>query len=285
MLLHRSLALLLFKQDFLEPPLPAGWQWASTWTIDKSQFVDKDGWAYGPDFHNSKWPPISSKSCSKSSSDFVRRRRWIRTRQQALKSDVSVIDPGASANLPWRSTCWGSNQSLQIRPSVDHPQSLYSWGRSVTVGSGYSYGKDQALVEQVSLSRQYASKQENKNPNFTFKLDQLEKKDILLSSSSSGNKQFWLSVGTDASALHTELNAPVYDWRISVNAPLKLESRFPCSAEFTIWEKTKEGSVMEREHGIIPSRRSVHVYSADIQKPIYLRLLLQGGWVMEKVTS
>lgn len=195
------------------------------------------------------------------------------------------MDPGASINLPWRSTCRDSNQSLQIRPSVDHSHPPYSWGYSVGIGAGYSCGKDQALVEQASLSRQYTSKQENKISNLTFKLDQLEKKDILLCCSSTGSKQFWFSIGTDASVLHTVLNAPVYDWRISVNAPVKLENRFPCPAEFTVWEKTKEGSCIERQHGMISSRGSVHVYSADIQKPIYLTLLVQGGWVMEKVRN
>lgn len=270
------------SKDFSEPPLPLGWRWASTWTIDKSQFVDKDGWAYGPNFHTLKWPPTSSKSCMKSSSDLVRRRRWIRSRQQILKSEFPIINSGASTVLPWRSTRRDSNQCLQIRPFVDHPQASYSWGYAVTVGSGYACGKDQALVEQVSLSRQHTSKPENKMSNFTFMLDKLEKKDVLLCCSGAGSKQIWLSVGSDASVLHTELNAPIYDWRISVNAPLKLENRFPCPAEFAIWEKTKEGSCIERQHGIISSRGSVHVYSADIQKPIYLTLLVQDGWVMEK---
>lgn len=155
----------------------------------------------------------------------------------------------------------------------------------MAVGSGYACGKDQALVEQVSLSRQHTSKLENKLSNFTFKLDNLEKKDILLCCSGAGSKQIWLSVGSDASVLHTELNVPIYDWRISVNSPVKLENRFPCPAEFTIWEKTKGGNCIERQHGMISSRGSVHVYSVDIQKPIYLTWIVQGGWVMEKVSS
>ncbi|XP_062108869.1 uncharacterized protein LOC133819601 isoform X1 [Humulus lupulus] len=269
------------SKDFSEPPLLPGWRWSSAWTIDKYQFVDKDGWAYGPDFPSLRWPPTSSKSCTKSSFDLVRRRRWIRTRQQIINNDFPVVHPGASVVLPWRSTSRDSNQCLQIRPSVDHPQTPYTWGDAVTVGSGYACGKDQALVEQVSLSRQYASKQENKMSNFTFMLDKLEKKDVLLCSST-GRKQFWLSVGTDASVLRTELNVPVYDWRISVNAPLKFENRFPCPAEYTIWEKTKEGNCIERQRGVISSRGTVPVYSADIQKPIYLTLFIQGGWSMEK---
>lgn len=265
--------------------MPHGWRWASGWTIDKSQYVDKDGWAYGPDFQNLKWPPTSSRSSTKSAFDVVRRRRWVRRRQQTSNQGVnsfknidSVICPGASANLPWRSTFRDSDECLQIRPSVDHPQHSYSWGYAVAVG------KDQILMDH-SLSKQNSLKQESRLSTSVFKLNQLEKKDMLLCCASKGSKQFWLSIGTDASILHTELNAPVYDWRISVNSPIKLENRLPCPAEFTIWEKTKVGNFIEQQNGRISSRGSFHVYSADIQKPIYLMLVVQGGWVMEKVKS
>lgn len=199
--------------------------------------------------------------------------------------DVSAINPGGSFVLPWKSTASNSDRCLQICPSVDHPQRPYSWGSVVAVGSGYASGKDLTVMDQVSLSREYTSKQENKMPNVSFQLNQLEKKDILLCCTSTINKQLWLSVGADASVLHTELNAPVYDWRISVNSPMKLENRLPCPAEFTIWEKMKEGKCIERENGMISSRGGVHIYSADIQKPIYLTLFVQGGWVMEKVIA
>ncbi|XP_059444630.1 uncharacterized protein LOC132176414 [Corylus avellana] len=274
------------SKDFFEPRLPSGWKWTSTWTTDKCQFVDNDGWAYGPDFNSLKWPPTSSKSCTKSAVDVVRRRRLIRTRQKSpeqgvnsMKSVFTTISPGASDVLPWRSTSKDSDQCLEVRPCVDHPEPPYSWGCPVAVGSGSVYGKDEPFMDQGSL---YSQKQETKMPSFAFKLNQLEKKDIILRCSSTGSRQCWLSIGADASILHTELNSPVYDWRISVNSPLKLENRLPCPAEFTIWEKASEGSCIERQHGIISSRRSAHIYSADIQKPIYLTLFVQGGWVLEK---
>ncbi|KAA8527969.1 hypothetical protein F0562_035162 [Nyssa sinensis] len=277
------------SKDFFEPPLPSGWTWASTWTIDKSQFVDIDGWAYGPDYPSLKnWPP-PSKSCTKSSLDSVRRRRWIRKRQQVneqrinnMNNVVDAISPGSSTVLPWRSLAKDSEHCLQVRPFVAHPQPPYSWGYIVDVASGYTWGKDQSSSDQTLLSRQNTLKQGNKMFVSPFKLNQLEKKDMLLCCPTTGSKQFWLSIGTDASILHTELNNPVYDWKISVNSPLKLENRLPCQAEFTIWEKLKEGNSMERQRGIISSRGSVHIYSADVQKPIYLTLFVQGGWVLEK---
>lgn len=272
-------------KDFFEPPLPPGWKWISGWTVDKSQFVDNDGWAYGPDLISLKWPP-TSKFSTKLSSDVVRRRRWIRSRQKnsekgidSLQTEANIVDPGASAVLSWKSTSKDSDNSLQFKPRSDDSQSSYSWACAVAVGSSYICGKDQLLLDEVS-------KQSSRMSNCSLKLNQLEKKDVLMCCSpSTGSKLFWFSVGTDASVLNTELNAPVYDWKISINSPLKLENRLPCPAEFTVWEKTKESNCVERHHGVISSRQSVHIYSADIQKPLYLTLSVQGGWLMEKVMT
>ncbi|CAL1397515.1 unnamed protein product [Linum trigynum] len=270
------------SKDFFEPPLPPGWQWASSWIIDKSEVVDGDGWAYGLDFHSFKWPPTSR---TKSSLDVVRRRRWVRRRQEVQTrfnkgNGDFVIDPGSSAVLPWNSTSKDSDHCLQVRPSVGHSQSAYSWGQEVSVGSSYGLGKDQTLTDQAVLSRQSTLKQGSKMP-VAFRLNKLEKKDVLCCCPSTGSKQYWLSVGADASVLTTELNKPVYDWTISINSPLKLENQLSCSAEFTIWEKAK-GGYTEQQHGVISSRESVHIYLADIHKPIYLTLLVHGGWVLEK---
>ncbi|CAK7326271.1 unnamed protein product [Dovyalis caffra] len=274
------------SKDFFEPRLPTGWQWTSSWIVDKSEPVDDDGWTYGPDFHTLKWPPASKSY--KSAHNVVRRRRWIRRRQQligershSLNSDFVSINPGSSSVLPWRSTAKDSDLCLQVRPCADHTQAAYVWGRAVAMASGNMFEKDQPFSDQGLLARQNTL-QESKAPD-VFMLNQLEKKDVLFHCRpTTGSTEFWLSVCADASILHTELNAPVYDWRISVNSPLKLENQLPCAAEFTVWENAKEGSCIERQHGIVSSRQSVHVYSADIRKAVYLTLLLQGGWVLEK---
>lgn len=253
---------------------------------DKSQYVDKEGWAYGPDIKSLRWPPISSHFSTKSASDVVRRRRWIRTRQslseqgtESLQGGASTVQPGASAVLSWRSSSKNSDQCLQVRPKFDNSQPSYSWGCAIAVGSSYIYSKDQLLDPG-------STRLTSVTPTCSLKLNELEKKDILVCCNpSSGSKQLWFSVCTDASVLNTELNVPVYDWRISINSPLKLENRLPCPAEFSISEKTKEGNCIERHHGVVSSRQSVHIYSADIQKPLYLTLFVQGGWVMEKVIT
>lgn len=272
------------SKDFFEPPLPPGWKWASGWSIDKFQYVDKEGWAYGPDIKNLRWPPTSAKSSTKSASDVVRRRRWCRTRQtifekgiESLQSEVSTMHPGASTVLSRRSTSRDSEQCLQIRPSFDNSRPSYSWSHAVAVGSSYIYSNSKdPLPDQ-------GSRQNSLTSNCSLKLNEIEKKDILMCCNpSSGSKQLWFSVGTDASVLNTELNTPVYDWRISINSPMKLENRLPCPAEFSILEKTKDGSCHERHRGVVSSRQSVHIYSVDIQRPLYLTLIVKHGWVLEK---
>ncbi|GAB2300237.1 hypothetical protein Dimus_034275 [Dionaea muscipula] len=196
--------------------------------------------------------------------------------------NVVTVYPGSSAILPWRSMHKDSEQCLQVRPSTVYPNPPYSWGFTTSVGSVYTAGKDQ-FVDQGFVSRQSMVKQGNGLPPSVLRLNQLEKKDVLLyCSHSNQSKHLWLSVGTDASILHTELNDPVYDWKISISSPFKLENRLPCSADFTVWEKTRDGKAVERQHGVISSRESAQIYAADIRKPIFLSLFLQGGWSMEK---
>lgn len=276
------------SKDFFEPPLPAGWRWTSAWKIEKSQFVDGDGWAYGTDFQSLMWPPNSSKASSKSVLDFVRRRRWIRTRQplskennDSMRNVIAVINPGSSMVLPWTSMVSGMDLCLQVRPFAGSYQEIYTWGQMVTLGSG----REQSTNQQAPHSRQNTVKHSVvPSQNSILRLNQLEKKDMLSYSNPgvSTKQYFWLSVGIDASVLHTELNAPVYDWKISFNSALRLENKLPYEAEYAIWERAAEGNMVERQRGIISSGGNAFVYSADIRKPIYLTLFVQGGWILEK---
>ncbi|KAK9670363.1 hypothetical protein RND81_13G196500 [Saponaria officinalis] len=196
--------------------------------------------------------------------------------------DIVILDPGHSSILPWRCMSRDSEKCLFVRP-VNFSGQTYSWGATVAISSAYTVGKDQFPAEQGFLSRQNTLKHGNTVNSSVFKLNELEKKDVLLCCLPSvQNKQFWLSICTDASVLHTDLNAPVYDWKISLNSPLKLENRLPCPVEFTIWERTKEGRGVERQQGSILSRKTAHIYHADPRKPIYLSLFIQGGWTLEK---
>lgn len=277
----------LIMKAFFEPRLPPGWRWTSPWKIEKSSFVDSDGWAYGADFQNLNWP--SSWKSSKSPHDFVRRRRWVRSRQQLQEQSaeihrkiIAIIEPHSSTSLPWTAMIRDMDLCLQVRPFSEKSKELYNWSQVLSLCSE-SLPKQQ---QQSLLSRQSTLKQSSvPSRNSVLRLAELEKKDLLsYCYPPVGLKQyFWLSVGIDASIVHTDLNVPVYDWKISFNSIFRLENKLPFEAEYAIWEKSAEGNRVERQHGIVSSGGSAFIYSADIRKPIYLTLFIQSGWILEKV--
>ncbi|XP_057544625.1 uncharacterized protein LOC130823840 isoform X3 [Amaranthus tricolor] len=197
--------------------------------------------------------------------------------------NMVTLDPGSNYILPWKCISRDSEDCLRVRPHFDMSGSSYSWGHTATLGLPFIGGREQYPSEQGLFSRQSTIKPGNTMSFATFKLNELEKKDDLLCCTTSmHNQQFWFSIGTDASVYHTELNAPVYDWKISINSPLKLENRLPCPTEFTIWQKTKDGKNIGLQQGKLLSRKSAHVHAADPREPIYLSMFVQGGWIMEK---
>ncbi|XP_062219043.1 uncharacterized protein LOC133918926 [Phragmites australis] len=274
---------------FFEPGLPSCWRWTSPWKIEKSNFVDNDGWAYSADFQNLNWPSSSWKS-SKSPHDFVRRRRWVRSRQQLQEQSaeiprkiLAVVNPHSSTALPWTAMIRDMDLCLQVRPYSEKSEELYSWSQIFSLGSE-SIPKQQQQ-QQSSLSRQSTIKQSTvTSRNSLLRLSELEKKDVIsyCHPPIGIERYFWLSVGIDASVVHTDLNMPVYDWRISFNSILRLENKLPCESEYAVWETSAQGNMVERQHGIVSSGGSVFIYSADIRKPVYLTLFLKNGWILEK---
>jgi vacuolar protein sorting-associated protein 13A/C len=273
---------------FFEPCLPPDWKWTSPWKIEESNFVDSDGWAYAADIQKFNWP--SSWRSSKSPHDFVRRRRWVRSRQllqeqsaEMPRKIIAIVEPHSSTTLPWTAMIKDMDLCMQVRPFSVKSDELYSWSQVLSLGYE-SQPKQQQ--QQSSLSRQGTLKQSSvPSRNSVLRLAELEKKDVLSCCSPPvGIKQyFWLSVGVDASVVHTDLNMPVYDWKFSFNSILRLENKLPYEAEYSIWEKSAEGNMVERQHGFVLSGGSAFIYSADIRKSIYLTLFVQNGWILEKV--
>ncbi|KAL2613699.1 hypothetical protein R1flu_025391 [Riccia fluitans] len=278
------------SQEFSELRLPPGWIWTSQWALDKSGFVDLDGWFYGADFQSLKALPTSPKSSKKSTFDFARRRRWLRTRQRVPESTfvrtrhvISMVQPGESISVPWSSVDAKTDFCVQVRPHSDPVQ--YSWGRALVDASPSNNGRSSEEGSQ-SGSRTGTRLTSNGVPVSSFLLNQLEKTEELLlclPASGSGSKGLcWLNMEADANILCTELNVPVYDWRLSVNAPLKLENRLPCKAEFIIWEKSREGNLVRRHQDVINAGASVYLHFVDVRRAVFLTWLAQGGWKPEK---
>ncbi|XP_024384462.1 uncharacterized protein [Physcomitrium patens] len=276
--------------DLMEPSLPPGWVWSTNWSIDRNGNVDEEGWFYGPDFQSLKVPPSSSKARKKSMFDFARRRRLIRQRKCIPETHhlhsrqiVGVVQPGDLVPLPWAGGDSNTDMCVQVRPQSD--SSLYSWGRAI------SDLISQSRMQNSSDGAASAAPRQTKSniPVSVLPVKELEKaEEILLSrvlegGSGSGHGLCWLNVDVDATVLYNEVNNPIPDWRITVNAPVKLENRLPCSAAYIIWEKPRaSGNLIKQQDGIVSAGGCVYIYSVDVRRPIYLTWLAQGGWRSEK---
>eukprot|EP00850_Spirogloea_muscicola_P002380 SM000009S23509 [mRNA] locus=s9:423530:451441:+ [translate_table: standard] len=129
------------SQEFLEPPLPAGWEWTSDWQVEKAGHVNREGWAYAPAFRISHWPP-SAKARRRGVLDFTRRRRWVRTRERVAGAGgedrmiVGVLQPGEDVPLP--SACLrrsSADYCIQVRPygGGDVTTAQHEWSVAVRV--------------------------------------------------------------------------------------------------------------------------------------------------------
>ena len=269
--------------------LPSGWIWITDWTIDKAGYVDDDGWAYGPDFQTLRWPPNSMRSCKKSPFDFIRRRRWCRSRQQLTGNDqllpkqfISIVEPGGNIPISLDSILSEREYCLQVRP-WSQTTAKYLWGRSIGDIFNREYTRNES---PLSRRTSYAAK--NANLVSSFLVNALQKTEELVMCSSenpASRVAWWLRIESDSEILYNELSVPVDDWKILVSAPLKLENLLPCNAEYTVWEKQREGSHVQRERGVVLAASFINIFSVDMRKPIYLTWLVQGGWRLEKVFS
>lgn len=74
------------KSSPLDAAVPDGWSWVSEWKHDWfEEMTDAEGWNYALHFHapTEQWRSQSDGSC------LVRRRRWVRIRQQSLFGELT----------------------------------------------------------------------------------------------------------------------------------------------------------------------------------------------------
>eukprot|EP00123_Amoebidium_parasiticum_P013901 comp22216_c0_seq1/m.32708 comp22216_c0_seq1/g.32708 ORF comp22216_c0_seq1/g.32708 comp22216_c0_seq1/m.32708 type:complete len:395 (-) comp22216_c0_seq1:230-1414(-) len=114
-------------QDGEEHALFGGWEWVDEWKIDKAYTnCDDEGWSYGIDFGMVERRRQRRNSLDSSGfTDFVRRRRWIRTRclkaHPKPKFDATKIDFDDSAfprgPLEGGTHCWSQpdGQGMLVR--------------------------------------------------------------------------------------------------------------------------------------------------------------------------
>ena len=114
------------KLEDVVPDLPEGWEWVEEeWRVDlsgtASGTTDANGWSYALDFSRNVVFPFPPGSGKAKLSDFVRTRRWLRTRvlppQDDLEDDGDEVSGGQNAEA--RAAGTGSNSKEDGRPSHD----------------------------------------------------------------------------------------------------------------------------------------------------------------------
>eukprot|EP00897_Mesotaenium_endlicherianum_P008373 jgi/Mesen1/7564/ME000392S06833 len=259
----------------------SGWKWTSQWKVDRANAaVDPDGWFYGPDFKSMKSGPLATAQAgAKGPLDFARRRRLVRSREnessgspQDVRQLVRPAPSATGAKLSWSRVVQqlsGAANGGGTSPSSDAGGSNGSSGGG---GSGRSPRRsdgDAFVLSELARTKE-ASKRE----------------ELLECRGPRESSSWWLCLEADAVRLHSETAAPVYDWRITVRAPLQLENRLPCVGECIVWERparnTTGGRPISRHHGLVNPGEGVHVHTLDIRRPCLLTFLPQGGWKPEK---
>jgi vacuolar protein sorting-associated protein 13A/C len=210
----------------------------------------------------------------------MRHRKCVpETQHLHTRQMVGVIQPGESVALPWAGSDTKGDMCVQVRPQSDSSQ--YSWGRAISDFIAQTMNNE-------GTSAMSPRQTKSNIPVSALPLKELEKTEEILwtkitHGGGSSHGLCWLNVDVDATVLYDEVNVPVPDWRITVNAPVKLENRLPCSAAYILYEKPRaSGNLIKQQDGIVSAGGSVYIYSVDVRRPIYLTWLAQGGWRSEK---
>ncbi|ETL83638.1 hypothetical protein L917_16442 [Phytophthora nicotianae] len=85
----------------VEPQVPVSWIWTSGWVVDKTSCrCDADGWVYALDFTMINYLIKKGEERSEpNATDYVRRRRWVRTRRRVLNNIPPVVLPETTTNV------------------------------------------------------------------------------------------------------------------------------------------------------------------------------------------
>ncbi|GJP54206.1 hypothetical protein CLOM_g13301 [Closterium sp. NIES-68] len=304
---------------------PRGWAWVDAWHRDEAAPGDVEGWVYAPDFRSLASPEaLAHVAQSKGPFDFVRRRRFLRTRcrlprpsgapKEHVRTVLGALAPGDSLPLPWGCLSPGSDWCLQVRPQAaagaagsSKGTERYGWSRLVARAAGSGGGEGGA----AGGSRAEAARRQQLATAFVLpdlmRAASWEKggkrEELLVCRGTRGC--WWFCLEADGTKLQGGEGvgaAGVVDWRVTLRAPLQLENRLPCSAEYFVWEKPSSAAAMAggrgvagntagvvgasrsvaRQHGVVAPGEAVHAYTIDIRCPVLLTWLPQGGWKQEK---
>ncbi|CAI5962204.1 unnamed protein product [Closterium sp. NIES-65] len=264
---------------------PRGWAWVGAWHRDQAAPGDMEGWLYAPDFRSLASPDaLANVAHSKGPFDFVRRRRFTRTRRRlprpsgAPKEHVRTALgrwlPVTPSRCPWGCLSPGSDWCLQ------------RWGGQCGGGQQGGGSAAAAAGDSVCAAGPNAGGVVGEGRQARGAAAVPRHARVLVFCLEADGVKLQGGEGMGA--------AGGVDWRVTLRAPLQLENRLPCSAEYFVWEKPSSSAAqgagsmvgasrsVARQHGVVGPGEAVHAYSIDIRCPVLLSWLPQGGWKQEK---
>lgn len=257
------------SQDFPEIQLPPSWEWASDWHIDNTSSSSPEGWTYGFDFRHLKWPPPFDPEGPML---FVRRRRWVRTRQHISRDDrrsfsVGILRAGDVTSLPV--AClrrFGPKYILKFKPCNLNVVDEYLWSHVLNYR-----GRHDSASKHVSMPDILVSS--------LMETEELVYSPAKEANSTTHRNDLWFCLSVKATEIGKDVRLdPIRDWKLVLTAPLTLISFLPVSSEFSVLEKLSGGELSVRYRGVVKSGETIKVYSADLRNPLYFSLMPQGGW-------
>ncbi|OWZ18362.1 hypothetical protein PHMEG_0007561 [Phytophthora megakarya] len=113
----------------VEPQLPVNWKWTSDWVVDKTSCkCDSDGWVYAWDFAMINFLIKKCEERSKpNGTDYVRRRRWIRTRRRIDLELFSINIDKTAFDTAWKESVKDLEQ-VYTRTKEQQATKKRKWG-------------------------------------------------------------------------------------------------------------------------------------------------------------
>ncbi|GJP32210.1 hypothetical protein CLOM_g16806, partial [Closterium sp. NIES-68] len=274
------------SKKFKDPELPVGWVWSSDWHIEVSEHVDKDGWAYFPSFLEASWPPRGTVHRVKGFVDAVRRRRWVRFRQQSPGTKApdrilcGLVEPGGTLPLPVPLPSSGQTEPcIQLRPCVTR------YDDSAATATSFSWGSVDAHVTKT-LKETTDSKQARLSFS-DFCLTHLGRTEELLfcqqtSTESEQSETSWMLVQAIGTPLSKRSSFTLtMDWEILVEPPITLCNFLPEPITLSIWSSDPPSTdiLLKEEELILEPGAKKGILSVHPGGRLLVALKIRDVWI------
>ena len=238
--------------------LPAGWEWVDSWHIENSTTSDLDGWIYGPNLQQLKWPESYSPE---NSSNTARQRKWIR-RRRFISSDfeaslsLELLKPGETLPLPLKCLVHPIfPYYFQLKPRNPDDKTEYSWSKALNGNNEFS---------DICISK-------------------LDKSDELLcctqvgESSSDDHQTLWFCVSIQSSEIRKDIHSdPIHDWTLVIDSPLSFTNFLPLPVKYSVHCEDSNGHLSTCHQDIFQPGETSKVYNVDLRAALYLSLVPRG---------